>query len=92
MWTPCNQACIQRTKIALLTKDKDTMAENIDEIKGDVSDIKKDMSEIKAFILTSPQKFADKEKTEKFMSWINLKLAFVSWIIWFALLISDKYF
>jgi hypothetical protein len=59
--------CIQKTEIALLNENKKSMAKNINEIKADVSDLKKDFYLIKEFILTSPQKFADKEKTERFM-------------------------
>jgi len=81
--------------IALLTKDKDNMAKDINDIKGDVSDIKKDMTLIKEFILTSPQKFADKEKVETFMNSINLKIAYAAWITstitWTVLFFLNKY-
>ena len=83
--TWCNEKnCVQKTKVALLEEKNETMSKNVEKILTSIEKIEK-------FILTSPQKFADKEKTEKFMNWVNLKLAFVSWIIWLGLFVADKY-
>ena len=84
--------CSQETAIALLKKDNDNMSRNINEIKKDVSDIKWDMSEIKEFILTSPQKFAEKDEFDKFKNSLNIKVAGASW--WFAVIIFilNKFF
>lgn len=88
--------CIQKLPIGLLNERYEHMAKDITDIKSDVSELKKDFSIVKEFILTSPQKFADKEKTEGFMNWINLKLAFASWIItivtWVWIFIANKLF
>ena len=89
--------CVQSTPIALLIKDQENMAWYIKDIKVNIKDIKKSISNIENFMLTSPQKFADKNEYDKYKleikKWqdsINLKIASATAWFWVVIYILNK--
>lgn len=71
--------CSKETEIALLIKDNDSMSKKLDQIDSKMDKIEDKLDTITEFILTSPQKFADKNEFDSFKNWINAKIAYVSW-------------
>ena len=58
--------CVKSDKITKLELNHTSMAENIKDIKAKISNIDTKIDTIIEFVLTSPQKFADKNEFESF--------------------------
>lgn len=61
------------TDLKLMKQTMDNLEEKVDKIIAT-------LEWINTFILTSPQKFADKNEFTIFKDKINLKIAFISWV------------
>lgn len=92
--------CLQRDRILTLELEKTQMSKDIQEIKETWKDTQEMVLQLKetmeAFMLTSPQKFANKEEFRNFKESINLKIAYVSgaWVVIISLIsfFGNKYF
>lgn len=72
--------CTQQEKINNLWINSQTMANDIKAILDTLKEQWDTLKNIEQFMALAPYKYADKEDTEKFKNWINLKIAYVSWI------------
>lgn len=74
--------CNQADRILTLELKETQMSKYIEEIKKtsiDTQNTVKDINDtLKAFILTAPQKYADKKEMEDFKSGINSKIAYIT--------------
>ncbi len=92
--------CSHWDRILTLELEKNQMSKDIQEIKDTAHDTQKaikDMSDtMKSFMLTAPQKYADKKEMEEFKNWINSKIAYITgaWavIVTIVAFVVNKYF